>query len=238
MENTLQPKFFRGALLAQFIVAMVVGCAGCATGVPLPSEVANSRLSDVEAEAVGPPEIRVGDVWVDRILGGDKEFKVESVSDDGNFVVDEWGNGIVTDKNSNLLTYRSVTFADAPPTSWKKPLIWFKFPIAPGKTWAQSAHWETLAPDVTGTEEVRAKAVGWERVTVPAGTYKALSVEIRDRIIGTGGVYDLITLTYWYVSDVNRFVKYSYRSIYEGAVDAEMVSYKPAPREQAAAPQS
>jgi len=63
-------------------------------------------------------------------------------------------------------------------------------------------------------------------------------LEIRDRIIGTGGVYDLVTLTYWYVSDVNRFVKYSYRSIYEGAVDAEMVSYKPAPREQAAAPPS
>jgi len=237
MENTLQAKFFRCGLFAQFVVAIVVGCVGCTTGVPSPSEEPISRLSDVEAEAVEPPEIRVGDVWIDRVLGGDKEFKVESVTDDGNFIVDEWGNGIVTDKNWNLLTYRSVTFADAPLTNWKKPLIWFKFPLAPGKTWAQSAHWETPAQNVAGTEEVRAKAIGWERVTVPAGSYKALRVEIRDRIIGTGGVYDLVTLTYWYVSDVNRFVKYSYRSIYEGAVDAEMVSYKPAPREQAAAPQ-
>jgi hypothetical protein len=29
--------------------------------------------------------------------------------------------------------------------------------------------------------------------------------------------------------EVNRFVRYSYRDVYEGAVDAEMVSYKPAP---------
>ena len=186
--------------------------------------------ADVEAEAVAPPEIRVGDVWTDRVLGGKREFKVESVTEDGNFVVDEWGNEILTDKNWNLLTYRSVTFADAPPTNWKKPLMWFKFPLAPGKTWAQNANWETPALDVKGTEEVRGKAIGWETVTVPAGKYKALRVEIRDRIVGTGGVYDLITLTYWYVPDVNRFVRYSYRGIYEGAVDAEMVSYKPAAR--------
>jgi hypothetical protein len=152
------------------------------------------------------------------------------VDDDGLFVVDEWGNQIRTDKNWNLLTYRSVTFADAPPTHWKKPLIWFKFPLSPGKTWAQSAHWETPALDVAGTEEVRGKVIGWETVKVPAGSYKALRVEIRDRIIGSGGVYDLVTLTYWYVPEVNRFVKYSYSSIYEGAVDAQMVSYKPVAR--------
>ena len=145
-------------------------------------------------------------------------------------MIDEWGNGILTDKNWNLLTYRSITFADAPPTNWKKPLMWFKFPLAPGESWAQSAHWETPALNVQGTEEVRGKVIGWETTTVPAGTYKALRVEIRDRIIGTGGVYDLVTLTYWYVPEVNRFVRYSYRSIYEGAVDAEMVSYKPMAR--------
>jgi len=104
--------------------------------------------------------------------------------------------------------------------------MWFKFLLFPGKTWAQNAHWETPADDVYGIEDVRGKVVGWEKVTVPAGTYKALRVELRDRVIETGGVYDLVTLTYGYVPDVNRFVKYSYRSIYEGAVDAEMVSYK------------
>ena len=81
-----------------------------------------------------------------------------------------------------------------------------------------------------GTEDVRGKVIGWEQVAVPAGTFKALRVELRDRIVGTGGVYNLVTLTYWYVRDVNRFVKYSYRSVYEGAVDAEMVSYKPVAR--------
>jgi hypothetical protein len=91
--------------------------------------------------------------------------------------------------------------------------MWFKFLLFPGKTWAQNAHWETPADDVYGIEDVRGKVVGWEKVTVPAGTYKALRVELRDRVIETGGVYDLVTLTYGYVPDVNRFVKYSYRSI-------------------------
>ena len=177
-----------------------------------------------------PPEIRVGDVWTDHVLDADREFKVQSVNEDGFFMVDEWGNEILTDKNWNLLTYRSFTFAGAPPTNWKTPLIWFKFPLSPGQTWTQSAHWETPDLNVAGTEEVRGKVIGWQMVKVPAGNYKALRVEIRDRIVGTGGVYDLVTLTYWYVPDVNRFVKYSYHSVYEGEVLAEMVSYKPVAR--------
>jgi hypothetical protein len=240
-REILSAQLLRQAIFVQFSVLIIVSCIGCATSgandepsaeLSRASQLSNhtsNEQSDVEAEAAAAPEIRVGDVWTDRVLGETREFKVESVTDNGNFVVDEWGNGILTDKNWNLLTYRSVTFADAPPTNWKKPLMWFKFPLAPGKSWAQNAYWETPALDVHGTEEVRGKAIGWETVTVPAGTYKALRVEIRDRIVGTGGTYDLVTLTYWYVPKVNRFVRYSYRDVYEGAVDAEMVSYKPAP---------
>jgi hypothetical protein len=233
-------RLFLQAALIQLAVLIVLGCVGCATDSAdhePSSELSSassffdhSSNSHSDPEAVASPEIRVGDVWTDRVLGETREFKVESLTDDGDFMVDEWGNGIVTDKNWNLLTYRSVTFADAPATNWKKPLTWFKFPLFPGKTWAQNAHWETPDLNVQGTEEVRGKAIGWETVTVPAGTYKAMRVEIRDRIVGTGGTYDLVTLTYWYVPDVNRFVRYSYRDVYEGAIDAEMVSYKPAPR--------
>jgi hypothetical protein len=236
-EGTFWTEVFRDAFLqCAFAVLITLGCFGCGanSNANQPSgELANaSSVSDsssgasFDPEAVAGPDIRVGDVWTDRVLDGNRQFKVESINEDGYFVVDEWGNGIVTDNHWNLLTYRSVTFANAPPTNWKKPLMWFKFPLFPGKTWAQNVHWETPADDVYGIEDVRGKVVGWEKVTVPAGTYKALRVELRDRIIGTGGVYDLVTLTYWYVPDVNRFVKYSYRSIYEGAVDAEMVSYK------------
>jgi len=232
-EGTFWTEIFRGAFVqCAFAVLMTLGCFGCG---------ANSNANELSAafsssgapsdpEAVAAPDIRVGDVWTDRVLDGNREFKVESIDEDGYFVVDEWGNGIVTDNHWNLLTYRSVTFASAPPTNWKKPLMWFKFPLFPGKTWTQSAHWETPADDVAGTEDVRGKVIGWEKVTVPAGTYKALRVELNDRIVGTGGVYDLVTLTYWYVPDVNRFVKYSYSSIYEGAVDAELISYKPTGR--------
>ena len=47
-----------------------------------------------------------------------------------------------------------------------------------------------------------------------------------DRIIGRAGAHDLISITYWYAPEVNRFVKFHYQSNLEGTVDAELVSYK------------
>jgi hypothetical protein len=44
---------------------------------------------------------------------------------------------------------------------FRKPLMRFKFPLEPGKTWAQNARWVTPALNVHGSEEVRAKIVGW-----------------------------------------------------------------------------
>jgi len=98
------------------------------------------------------------------------------------------------------------------PRTYDTPLNWYPFPLTPGKTWKQTAKWQTPAASISGKEEVEGKVVGWEQVTVPAGTYKAMRVDINDRVIGRAGAHDLISLSYWYAPEVNRFVKFHYRA--------------------------
>src|SRR5260370_11907006 len=107
---------------------------------------------------------------------------------------------------------------------------WYANELTRGKTEKHTAKRKTRAATISGKEEVEGKVVGWEQVTVRAGPYKAMRVEINDRLIGRAGAADLISVTYWYAPEVNRFVKFHYQSNSEGTVDAELVSYKPGSR--------
>ena len=101
--------------------------------------------------------------------------------------------------------------------------MWFAFPLYPGKTWEDSYDWEVRgAAPVKGKADDRGKVVGWEEVQVPAGNFRALKVEVESRFYGKGGMADDSTLIYWYAPQVNRFVKFDYRSIYEGTLVAEI----------------
>ncbi len=181
-----------------------------------------------EPAVVQAPSINEGDVWIDRIRGADHRFVVGTIKKDGTTFINEWGNQIVTTRDLNVKTYRSLTFADAPPTNYDPPMEWFSFPLEPGQEWKMTSHW--LTPDLSlgGTTVVSGKVGNWEDITVPAGNFHALRVDVTNRVfgrLGTGGENDI---TYWWVPDVNRWVKYHYRGTVEGTVDAEMVSYQPA----------
>ena len=136
-------RLFLQAALIQLAVLIVLGCVGCATDSTdrepsselssASSYFDHSSNSHSDPEAVASPEIRVGDVWTDRVLGETREFKVESLTDDGDFMVDEWGNGIVTDKNWNLLTYRSVTVCRRTCYELEKTTYVVQVPALPGQ---------------------------------------------------------------------------------------------------------
>jgi hypothetical protein len=77
--------------------------------------------------------------------------------------------------------------------------MWFAFPLYPGKTWEDSYDWEVRgAAPVKGKAEDRGKVIGWEEVQVPAGSFRALKVEVERRFYGKGGMADDATLVYWY----------------------------------------
>src|SRR5690348_10679868 len=216
------------------MMLMLFGCAApggnqqsaaAAPAAAAPSSSAPAAAAD--SAAANAPEIHEGDVWVDRVRGAEKQFKVEAVKPDGTVSADEWGNQIVTDKNWNVLTYHSLSEESAPGTNYTKPLTLYPFPLTPGKTWKEEVKW--MVPDLSlpGKTEVEGKLGNWEDVTVPAGTFHAIRGDVTQRVIGRQGAHDQVSITYWYAPKVNRFVKYQYESNTEGNWDAELVSYKP-----------
>jgi hypothetical protein len=223
----------RFAAAGVICVAMTVaGCAASvdhlspATDVPavVPTKAAGM---DSDRAQIGRPALHSGDVWVDRIQGEDCEFRIEDVRD-GTMDVSFWGTEMTTDDAFNVIVFRSLTQSSSEPIKSDKPGIWFAFPLYPGKTWADKYNWELLgAAPAKGKAEDHGSVLGWEDVTVPAGTFHALKVVVSSRYYGAGGYNDVSTLTFWYVPEVNRFAKFDYRDTYDGALLAELVSYKP-----------
>ncbi len=210
--------------------------AGCATAPESQPELSKWGESSTElpsapaaVETPAPaPTFHSGDIWIDRIGNKDKRFVVGAIDRDGASFVDEWGNQMRTTPEWNVLTYRSLTFADAPPTNYDPAMQWFSFPLEPGKQWNMTSRWQTPDLSLAGTTVVEGKVGNWEDVAVPAGKFHALRVDITNRVFGRMGTADEIDITYWWVPEVNRWVKYYYRGTTEGTVLSEMVGYQPA----------
>ena len=117
-------------------------------------------------------------MWVDRIQGTDREFRIESAQG-GTMKVNYWGIEQVTDANLNIIVYRSLTESSSEPTVSSKPGMWFEFPLYPGKTWVNSFDWELKGAAPTTDGEDHGHAIGWEDIQVPAGTFHALKVEVK-----------------------------------------------------------
>jgi hypothetical protein len=217
-----------------FLAAIITGCSTSSDS--LSTETAAVRPAfvltktagaDSDTSPIARPSLHSGDVWIDRIQGADRDFRIETI-DDGTMNVNFWGAEMTTDTALNIIVYRSLTEASSEPTKSSKPGMWFGFPLYPGKTWDNKYDWETMgAAPVQGKAEDHGKVLSWEDVRVPAGTFHALKVEVTSRYYGQGGMADEETLVYWYSPRVNRFVKFDYRSVYEGELLAELISYKP-----------
>ncbi|HKF30118.1 MAG TPA: hypothetical protein VKB29_12825 [Candidatus Binataceae bacterium] len=226
-NRLLSQGFFVGALLA---LEALVGCASRGDSASSPSIVGNPSPAVVGSEDQAPaPALRGGDVWVDRIGGDNREFRIEEVQRDGTMNVSFWGSEMTTDPYLNIIVYRSLTESSADPSISDKPGLWFPFPLYPNKTWANDYSWRIIGASASsGRAEDTGKVFGWEDVTVPAGTFHCIKAEVNTRFYGKGGMADESQLTYWYAPKVNRFVRFDYHSNYEGSVAAQLVEYKPA----------
>jgi len=83
-----------------------------------------------------------------------------------------------------------------------------RFPIAIGDTW----RWGFSVPygqnsTVILTWDLSAKFVGWEDVTVPAGTFRSAKIEHIGHWRTSDGGEDRLIIEYWYAPDVGRFIK-------------------------------
>jgi hypothetical protein len=131
----------------------------------------------------------------------------------------------------------------------------FSFPLHIDKTWAKNYEWQstpksrkeiqdqkTREDRKQGGNRVEAKVLGWEEITVPAGTYTTVKVETvsphyegpqTNRLFAKKELFGGLLQTYWYAPKVKRFVKYrSLLYVNEKLVNSgglDLVAYNEAP---------
>jgi len=182
----------------------------------LPGEEAAVAESTSEDREIKPPTIQPGDVWVNRVNGEDETTKVVSVSG-GRVVLSMAGKEAIVNPDLNLLSGFSIVAGQD--VSYSPDLGTLSWPLRKGKRW--TSHWKWKAEDYTGEGTTNGKAVGWETVTVPAGTFTALRVDISYQSLVPANT------TCWYLPDANTFAKCDITAA-KKKTTIELVSYQPA----------
>ncbi len=172
---------------------------------------------------VAAPEHKVGDTWVynkiDGWTGALVFVVVSSVRDlsPRGAVIEAVvpGSTIVTrmqrDPGFNLVRTETPNGVQTVSPSYPS----YAFPLAIGKTWTQKASIANSAqPDKDVTAWFEGRVVGWELVTVPAGTFDAVRIELKANYrasSGEGNWNGTITDRLWYAPAVRNAVKYEYQ---------------------------
>ena len=179
--------------------------------------VSEHPLTQAPAQ-VPAPSMRVGDSYV--YVSRDPEDPRSSVSTrrtvtaaNGKVILsslnldnkDAKARTLHYDRQWNLIASRSPNGSGR---DYAPPLQYYDFPLFPGKTWHRTTTETDIKTGAVRTHRASGAVEEWETVSVPAGTFQALRVNLRteledpstgERITGT----DLS----WYVPEVRRSVK-------------------------------
>jgi hypothetical protein len=190
---------------------------------------AESSIPDTTANKQGPtaerPMWKVGYMWKYHQVGGspavesDWSREVNKSLPAGQFsILTETGKELVFDGETNSLDPRG------PDYSWKR----FSFPLFVGKEWTHKRHFGNAAYD--GYETSSWEVKGYEKMTVPAGTYDCFRVE--GVVWGTlaippyGPQTSHETVMYWYCPTIEwfaRFKSHRRKDQYSSYIDSESV---------------
>lgn len=99
----------------------------------------------------------------------------------------------------------------------------YAFPLEPGKEWTVDATGENAAAGKRWRYQIKGKALGWEKVRVPAGEFDAIKVEViayyQGEEVGSRGGSGQSKEIVWFAPAVNSFVKLEYQDTdWEGAI--------------------
>jgi hypothetical protein len=162
--------------------ALLAGCAGGTLG------------SDGNAGPPAPaPDIAVGDRWVYHVVDG---FRTPVTWDETQEVVATGAQGTtvrVTCKGPTIDVVRTEDWAapgiirvgtamDLETRRFTTPLERYKFPLTPGTRWNQTVDNYNEATRKAGQFNYFARVGGWKPVTVRAGTFDALFVNVLMRM--------------------------------------------------------
>lgn len=169
------------------------------------------------------PAVRVGDVWIynklegwNKVLEDISVVRVTRVAAEGISMEATGLDGSNLARIERTADFNLVRIQAPKYTKTTLPYYPnFSFPLWAGKTWKGKVAFEST--DQPGKEveaELEARVVGFESVTVPAGTFLALKIELggpyrAKNMEGswTGRIED----TLWYSPQVRNAVRYEYK---------------------------
>ena len=203
-----------------------------------PARLALSAPRSAKISGGGAMVPKAGDNWVYKLTDRDYSivrerkytFRVESVSDTSIQVRTGSRTWFRYTHDWNLM---ANTPGDGIERRFDPPVPIFSFPLEPGKTW-QGKYRNSRGDGRVFDNDRSVTVEGWEEVTVPAGTFKALKVSSLTyyrRVDGGGSGGGRIVFNYWYAPEVGRPVRIEDVNIGNNGVvqqdfTSELVSYK------------
>jgi len=167
-----------------------------------------------EHREIAAPRYAIGDTWVSRL--NDVDGKIEVVKISGSRMVLNWfGHSNTYTLDGNLVSGHIGTLVG----SFDPDLGTFNFPLWAGKKWSKDWLLKTDAGRIWGN--THGQALGWEQVTVPAGTLNALELKI---VYRTG--LSNMQMDCWYAPEVNALAKCDTTD--PDFKSQELISYRPA----------
>jgi uncharacterized caspase-like protein len=179
-----------------------------------------------------------GDHWVYKLTDRDYSvvrerkytFRVDSVTDSSIQVRTGGKTWFRYTHDWNLI---SNTPGDGIERKFDPPIPIYSFPLEPGKSW--QAKYRTSRGDGRVFDNDRSATVeGWEQVTVPAGTFRALKVSsltYYHRVDSGGSGGGRSVFNYWYAPEVGRPVRIEDVNIGNNGIvqqdfTSELISYR------------
>ncbi len=207
------------------LVPVCLVLVACGSNPPHPANPATSSASYKTVasrdKAVGQPALKLGQQWTFRRVDLwrneiQERFEQELRMREGDQWTVQWR--IVFSDNPQRRGSITGEYLDAKSQSFFDPKMEFRhlplsFPLQVGKTWSFNYRIHSQ-PGRLITINQNAIVEGWEFVTVPAGSFRALKVVHRGRYSAKEGFYDWsgrIEETYWYAPEAMRVVKMEYR---------------------------
>lgn len=186
-----------------------------------PDASVTRSLADAKVESATAPVLKAGQQWAYRRVDlwrkeEAERFRQELAFEDGGRWMVRWTilnsddpvrRGSIT---GELMDPANQSFADSRMSGHNESL---RFPLSPGKSWSFDYSLRSQPGreiKISQTATVR----GWETVTVPAGSFRALRVEHAGRYTANEGGYSwsgTIRETCWYAPSARRMVMREYR---------------------------
>jgi hypothetical protein len=162
------------------------------------------------------PPVQGGDRWVYRRSTGPTSTVMRQtvlrVSEDGIALRTEAAG---SPDSSTALYNRDWALVASGYNDYQPALAYYSFPLYTGKRWSINSAVSNFGAGQTGRVKGEAIAAGWERVTVAAGSFMTLRIEIDMEIADPGDATRTVRVreTHWYARTVLRAVKVESHSV-------------------------